>query len=81
MGSGGVAPGNPDYQLHAPAALSPEEGAFGTRWMGGLVGPRNGLELGDEDKGPCSYRKSNPSPPARDQSLYSQLYLLKLCLK
>jgi len=31
-------------QLHAPAALSPEEKSSGTRWVGECVGHRAGLD-------------------------------------
>jgi hypothetical protein len=30
-------------QLHSPAAFTPGEKASGTHWVGGLVGPRTGL--------------------------------------
>jgi hypothetical protein len=47
-------------QLHAPAALPPRETAPGTRWIGGLVGPRAGLDVVMERKIPSPRRESNP---------------------
>jgi hypothetical protein len=38
----------PDGQLHAPAALPPGEIAPGTHWIGGWMGPRDGLEAMDK---------------------------------
>jgi hypothetical protein len=37
-------------QLHAPAALPPGKGPPGTRWMGGWVGPRAGLDAVENRK-------------------------------
>jgi hypothetical protein len=31
-------------QVHAPAALTPDERAPSTHWIGGWVGPRTGLD-------------------------------------
>jgi hypothetical protein len=63
-------------QLHVPAALPPGDRAHGTHWIGGLVGPRAGLD--DVQK-----RKFLTLPglefrllcrPARSQSLYQLRY-------
>jgi hypothetical protein len=35
-------------QLHAAAALPPRERARGTHFVGGWVGPRAGMEAGEE---------------------------------
>jgi hypothetical protein len=49
-------------QLHAPAALPPREGAPGTRWIGGWVGPRAVLDAVVKII-PSSRRESNPRTP------------------
>jgi hypothetical protein len=46
-------------RLHAPAALLPGRN-LGTRWMGGWVGPRDGVDVFKEKKVSCPCRDSNP---------------------
>jgi hypothetical protein len=48
-------------QLHAPAGLPLGETAAGTRYVGGWVGPRAGLEIMDERKNSCPYPESCPN--------------------
>jgi hypothetical protein len=57
-------------QLHAPGRFTPVEGAPGTHWIGGWVGPKTGL--GDVEKRDISHtcRQVNPSSPAFSPSLY-----------
>jgi hypothetical protein len=51
-------------QLHDPAALPPRKGPPGTRWIGGWVGPRVGLD--DVEKRKILHcRESTPDLPAR----------------
>jgi hypothetical protein len=49
-------------QLHAPAALLPEERAPGTHWRGGWVGPRTVLDAVVK-KIPSTLLESNPRTP------------------
>jgi hypothetical protein len=56
-------------QLHASAALAPEE-KTGIHWMGGWVGPRAGMDAVVKRKIPSPRRESNPDRPARSQSVY-----------
>jgi len=58
-------------QQHAPAALYPRERP-GTRFTGGWVGPRAGLDGGGGKSRP--HRDSIPDRPARSQSLYRLSY-------
>ena len=46
-------------RLHASAALLPGRN-LGTRWMGGWVGHRGGVNVFKEDKVSCPCRDSNP---------------------
>jgi hypothetical protein len=48
-------------QLHALAALLPEEIAPGTLWIGGLVNPRAGLDDVEKILDPIGTRNSGPS--------------------
>jgi hypothetical protein len=61
-------------QLHAPAALPPEERTPGTHWIGGWVNPKAGPD--DMQKWKFStlpWREVRPSVrPARSQLLYRQ---------
>jgi hypothetical protein len=51
-------------QLHAPAALRPEEIVLGTHWIGGWVGPTAGLDT-VEKRMSCTFPgiKTRPSSP------------------
>jgi hypothetical protein len=40
-------------QLHAPAAVPSTKKALGTRWIGGWVGSRAGLDAAEEIKVPA----------------------------
>jgi len=52
-------------QLQAPVALFPNRKP-GTHWIGGLVGPRAGLDSGEEKKSLYySCQELNPSRPVR----------------
>jgi hypothetical protein len=57
-------------QRHVPAALNPGERTRGTRWTGGWVGPRTGL-----DTSFCRCRRSNFCRSVCSQTLYSLSYL------
>jgi hypothetical protein len=57
-------------QRHAPAALYPGERTPGTRWIGGWVGPRAGLDAETRVKILCPCWGSNPDCPVRSQTLY-----------
>jgi hypothetical protein len=52
-------------QFHAPAALPPfpRKSAPGTRWIGGWVGPRAGLDMMSKRKIPSPHRDSNLDNP------------------
>jgi hypothetical protein len=56
-------------QLHAPTALPPER-ARGTHWVGGLVGPRAGLD--DVEKGKFLPYRDSTSGPLVVQSVASR---------
>jgi hypothetical protein len=67
-------------QLHAPAAI-PSVKAPGTRWIGGWVGSRAGLDA-METRISFPWRTSNPGRPARscrytdwDTYLYRHIYI------
>jgi hypothetical protein len=61
-------------QLHATAALPPEETAPGTHWIGGCLGPRAGPDAMVQRKISCPCRESNPGRPAHSPSLYRLSY-------
>jgi hypothetical protein len=48
----------------------PGEGASGTHWMGGWVGPRAGLDRVKKSKISFSCRELNPGRPGRSPPLY-----------
>jgi len=50
-------------QLHAPATLPPEKELPGTRWIGGWLGLRAGLDLVVQRKIPIPCWESNPRTP------------------
>jgi hypothetical protein len=57
MGSGGIAPplltsvlDGGEWSVSRPCRFNPGEGAPGTHWIGGWVGPKAGLEAVEETK-------------------------------
>jgi hypothetical protein len=61
-------------QLHAPAALPPgKEPSPGIHWVGGLVGPRAGLNTMEKRK-ILTLAGIDPCGPARSTSLYELSY-------
>jgi hypothetical protein len=55
-------------RLHAPAALLPGRN-LGTRWIGGWVGPRDGVDVFREEKVSCPAEIRTPDCPARCYSV------------
>jgi hypothetical protein len=53
-----------------PCYFTPVEGALGTHWMGGCVGPRVYLAALEYIKIACPCLKSNPSHSSRSPALY-----------
>jgi hypothetical protein len=57
MGSGGIAPqlltsavDGGEWSASRPCRFTPGEGAHGTHWIGGWVGPRTGLDAVEKRK-------------------------------
>jgi hypothetical protein len=64
-------------QIHAPAAFSPAEGAPGTYWIEGWVGPRAGLDSVTKTLYTC--RDGIPGPALRSiVSLLSEMRQLSI---
>jgi hypothetical protein len=51
------------WSASRPGHFTPRERAPGTRWIGGWVGPRAGLDAVSKRKIPSSGRESNPDHP------------------
>ena len=51
-------------RLHAPATL-PQGTNLGTRWMGGWIGPRDGMGVLEKRKSPAPAGIRTPDCPAR----------------
>jgi hypothetical protein len=58
-------------QLHTPT----REGAPGTHWIGGWVGPRAGLDMVSKRKIPSLRRESNPDHPGLEPQLCRKLLI------
>jgi hypothetical protein len=57
-------------QLHAPATIIPrKEPPASIHWIGGLVGPRAGLDATEKRRISCPCQESNPGRPARSTTL------------
>jgi hypothetical protein len=59
-------------QRHALAALHPRERTPGTRWTGGWVGLRAGLDTEARGKIFCLYRGSNPDRPVCNDTMLTE---------
>jgi hypothetical protein len=52
-----------EWSASRPGRFTHREGALGTRWIGGWVDPRAGLEAVVKRKIPSPRRESNPRTP------------------
>jgi hypothetical protein len=68
--------GEGERSTSCPGRFTPGETALGICRLGGLVGPRAGLDAVDWRKTSCPCRKSNPGRPARSLSLYRAILTL-----
>jgi hypothetical protein len=89
--------GGMEVKLHALLTSAPDGGGWstsrpgrltpGTRWIGGYVGPRTGLDAVTKGKKShyCPYREQNAGHPARNlvscSIYYAQCYFLWLMYK
>jgi hypothetical protein len=76
--SGGVAPpfltlalDGGEWSASHPGRFTSGERTPGTRWTGGCVDPRAGLDTVEKRKISCLCRESNPRRPARSPCNYS----------
>jgi hypothetical protein len=65
-------------QLFSPTTLPPGEGAPGTHWMGGWVGPRVDLDAVEKRKISYPYRESNFGRSPLNPSLSRENIALKM---
>jgi hypothetical protein len=81
VGGGGKAPpfltsalDGGEWSVSRRGRFTSRERVPGTHWRGGWMGPRAGLYVVEKRKISCTRRESNPSRPARSQSLYRLSY-------
>jgi hypothetical protein len=63
-----------EWSASRPGRALPRGKNPGTRWTGGWVGFRAGLDAGARRKILCLCRRLNPGRPVRSQTLYSLSY-------